>query len=60
MLCPAVDSETSDADSYSGKHVVFGEVVSGMEVIKAVEKLGTRDGKVLGDKKIIVKSCGKA
>jgi hypothetical protein len=30
-----------------------------MDVVKAVEKLGTRDGKVLGDKKIIVKSCGK-
>ena len=30
-----------------------------MDVVKAVEKLGTRDGNVLGDKKIIVKSCGK-
>ncbi|KAK9367862.1 cyclophilin-like domain-containing protein [Lipomyces kononenkoae] len=27
-----------------GKHVVFGEVVEGMDVVKAVEALGTRSG----------------
>ena len=28
-----------------GKHVVFGEVVEGMDVVKAVEKLGTSSGR---------------
>ncbi|KAJ7698345.1 cyclophilin [Mycena rosella] len=27
-----------------GKHVVFGEVVDGMDVVTAIEKLGSRDG----------------
>lgn len=42
--------------SSSNKHVVFGEVVSGMEVIKAVEKVGSKDGKV--SKKAVVEDCG--
>lgn len=28
-----------------GKHVVFGEVVEGMDVVRKVEKLGTSNGK---------------
>ncbi|MFM9370469.1 peptidylprolyl isomerase [Streptomyces sp. Da 82-17] len=28
-----------------GKHVVFGEVVEGMDVVKAIEALGSRSGK---------------
>jgi peptidylprolyl isomerase len=28
-----------------GKHVVFGEVVEGFDVVKKVEKLGTQNGK---------------
>jgi peptidylprolyl isomerase len=37
---------------------VFGEVVSGLDVVKAVEKTGSRDGKVPSDKKAVVKACG--
>jgi len=28
-----------------GKHVVFGEVVEGMNVVKQIEKLGSSSGK---------------
>merc|ERR1712241_114211 len=35
-----------------GKHVVFGEVVRGMEVVKAVEALGSRSGKTSKDIRI--------
>jgi len=27
-----------------GKHVVFGEVTGGMDVVKAIEKLGSKTG----------------
>ena len=43
-------------DWLDGKHVVFGEVVAGMDVVKAVEKLGSRSGTT--SKKIIIADCG--
>ena len=40
-----------------GKHVVFGRVTKGLEVIKAVEKLGTSGGKPT--KQVKVANCGE-
>jgi cyclophilin family peptidyl-prolyl cis-trans isomerase len=28
----------------NGKHTIFGEIISGMETIDAIEKVGTRSG----------------
>ena len=39
-----------------GKHVVFGHVVDGMEVVKACERCGTQSGKVR--KKVVIVDCG--
>ncbi|MER7762972.1 peptidylprolyl isomerase [Streptomyces sp. NPDC097619] len=39
-----------------GKHVVFGEVVSGMDVVTAVEALGSGSGRTA--KKIVVEDSG--
>merc|ERR1712046_362923 len=40
-----------------GKHVVFGSVVEGMDVIKKAESFGSRSGKTSA--KIVVDDCGQ-
>ncbi|MBI2214083.1 MAG: peptidylprolyl isomerase [Acidobacteria bacterium] len=40
-----------------GKHVVFGKVVEGMDVVKSVEKFGSQSGRT--SKKIEIKDCGE-
>ncbi len=40
-----------------GKHVVFGKVIEGMEVVKDVESLGTQSGRPL--KQVRIKACGQ-
>lgn len=40
-----------------GKHVVFGKVTSGMDVVKAVEGLGSESGKPKA--KVVITNCGE-
>jgi len=40
-----------------GKHVVFGEVIDGMNVVKAVEALGSGSGRT--SKRIVIADCGQ-
>ena len=51
FICTAV---TSWLD---GKHVVFGEVVHGMDVVRKVESFGSNSGKT--KKKIVIANCGQ-
>merc|ERR1711988_1752383 len=42
-----------------GKHVVFGSVTGGMDVVKAIEKVGSQSGKVAGGKDVMIADCGQ-
>ncbi len=44
-------------DWLNGHHVVFGEVVKGMDVVKAIEKLGSQSGKP--KKEVLIADCGE-
>ncbi|MBN3302762.1 PPIF isomerase, partial [Amia calva] len=48
---------TAKTDWLNGKHVVFGNVMKGMDVISKVEKLGSRSGST--SKKIVITECGQ-
>jgi peptidyl-prolyl isomerase F (cyclophilin D) len=41
----------------NGRHVVFGRVVEGMDVVSAIEALGTQSGRPL--KEVRIKDCGE-
>merc|ERR1712159_688810 len=48
---------TGDTSWLDGKHVVFGSVVGGMDVIRRVEACGTKSGKTRETIKIV--DCGE-
>uniref|UniRef100_A0A4W6DRH1 Peptidyl-prolyl cis-trans isomerase E n=1 Tax=Lates calcarifer TaxID=8187 RepID=A0A4W6DRH1_LATCA len=48
---------TDKTDWLDGKHVMFGELVEGMDVLRAMEAQGTKDGKP--KQKVIISDCGE-
>lgn len=40
-----------------GKHVVFGKVSKGLEIVETIEKLGTQSGKTKSE--IVISDCGQ-
>merc|ERR1719265_2843069 len=46
---------TGQTPHLDGKHVVFGKVVSGMEVVKAIEAVGSQSGKT--SKPVVIADC---
>jgi len=48
---------TVKTDWLDGKHVVFGSVVEGMNVVKAIEAVGSKDGATR--QKVVVDNCGQ-
>ena len=41
----------------NGRHVVFGEVVKGMEILKLIESVGSGSGATSKD--VLIKDCGE-
>ncbi|RNF00808.1 cyclophilin [Trypanosoma rangeli] len=48
---------TANTPWLNGKHVVFGRVTEGLDVVKKVERLGSESGKTRG--RIIIANCGE-
>merc|ERR1712021_308311 len=47
---------TADTSWLDGKHVVFGKVTEGMDVVQAIEKVGSGGGQT--SRKVVIAACG--
>jgi cyclophilin family peptidyl-prolyl cis-trans isomerase len=48
---------TAKTEWLDGKHVVFGSVVEGLDVVKKMEAVGSNSGAT--SKKVVIKNCGQ-
>merc|ERR1712194_888168 len=48
---------TGETPHLNGKHVVFGKVVQGLQVVMAMERCGSGSGKT--SKKVTIRDCGE-
>ena len=48
---------TADTPHLDGKHVVFGKVVEGYDVVLAIERVGSRSGRP--SKEVQIMQCGQ-
>jgi cyclophilin family peptidyl-prolyl cis-trans isomerase len=48
---------TASTPHLDGKHVVFGQIISGYDVVKAMEAVGSRGGAT--SKKVTISDCGQ-
>ncbi|KMZ63275.1 Peptidyl-prolyl cis-trans isomerase [Zostera marina] len=48
---------TATTSWLDGKHVVFGQVIDGLDVLKTVEKVGSSSGAT--SKKVVIADCGQ-
>ncbi|EJK47484.1 hypothetical protein THAOC_33791 [Thalassiosira oceanica] len=54
---PGVLSSTKKTSHLDGKHVVFGSVVEGMDVVTAIEAVGSKSGKTSSP--VVIKASGQ-
>lgn len=47
------------AELFNGTYVVFGKVISGMDVVKKISYLGSSRGKLLEGAEIVISDCGE-
>ena len=48
---------TADTAWLDGKHVVFGKVVSGMDIVSAIEQVGSDQGRTRVP--VVISDCGQ-